>query len=111
MPTFSNLTLILYIKLSFQGDVFQFEYHQTDSQKTANLNDKQLETIADDLTKAFSEGAKTSLEGRTTFSGNEKTLMVRDPVKPDDIKDVYVFTWFKMRNREEVRNIIFFLST
>ena len=34
--------------------------------------------------------------------------MVRDPVKPDDIKDVYVFTWLKMRNREEVRNIIFF---
>ena len=63
-----------------------------------------LRTIADDLTRAFSENARDDLKTRTG-----KTLKVRSSVSEEDIKDVYVFTWLKMRNvKEVIRDVFFF---
>ena len=52
-----------------------------DRSGTANLYEEQLWIIADDLTKAFSEGAQTSLRERTI--NNQKMLKKRDPVVPN----------------------------
>ena len=86
----------IYFDFTTKGRVSKFEYHKSTSTEaqtgTGTLTPDQLNTIAHDLTEAFSEEANMSLKART-----KKTLRERVKIMPGDIQDVYVFTWLKMK--------------
>ena len=85
--------------LSFLGNVYEFEYHQGQEE---TLKTNQRREIAGDLTNAFSKAASDALEMKTKEKGG-KTLRVRKQITEDEIKDVYVFTWLKMKQSSSVR--------
>ena len=91
---------ILYLFLHlFSGNVYEFEYHQGQEE---TLKTNQRKEIAGDLTNAFSQAASDALEMKTKDAGG-KTLRVRKEITEDEIKDVYVFTWMKMKQTPSVR--------
>ena len=89
--------------LFFLGDVYHFEHHSNSQRSIDNtLHPNQLNSIAKDISEALSGPANDYFEAATAGLGQTKSLRVRKKIKGNDIEDVYVFTWLRMKNDADV---------
>ena len=86
--------------LHYTGNVHSF-VHSSNGPRT--LSQENVDTIAEDLSNAFSLKARDDYLMRT----NGQYMLQLRTVKADDIKDVYVFTWLRMAHKTNVRIVIF----